>query len=121
MNNKKILVCDDDVDILSVLSLILTNAGYRVITESNSQQVGALVQQEVPDILLLDLWMPILNGDEVLKDLKAKGLARELPVLFISASPDVAAVVEESGANGYITKPFEITELISKIETTLNS
>jgi CheY-like chemotaxis protein len=119
MRNKKILICDDDKDILAVLSMILTAAGFEVITENNSLNVFSLAKNEQPGLLLLDLWMPSLNGDQVLKTLKQDPETSHLPVMFISASTEVETIAVQSGANGYISKPFEIKDLISKIENTL--
>lgn len=68
--NKKILICDDDEGILDVLALILEDAGFDTVTEINSLNVYKAIETEQPDLLLLDLWMPVLSGDQVLRMLK---------------------------------------------------
>ena len=116
MNNKKILICDDDEGILDMLELILEDSGYDIIAERNSLNVKSIIDREHPDLILLDLWMPVLSGDQVLKSLRKNSKTQYLPVIIISASTEGQKIADESGANAFIAKPFNFDELIQKIE-----
>ncbi|RYY30563.1 MAG: response regulator transcription factor [Sphingobacteriaceae bacterium] len=118
--SKKILICDDDAGILDMLSIILEDAGFETISELNSLNVYKVIQTEKPDLLLLDLWMPVLSGDQVLKTIRVDPEKKNLPVLVISASMEGRTIAREAGANDYLAKPFDIDQLINKVKVLLN-
>jgi CheY-like chemotaxis protein len=118
--NKKVLICDDDEGILDMLALILEDAGFNTVSEINSLNVNKLIEKEQPDLLLLDLWMPVLSGDQVLKMIKNNPETSNLPVIIISASIEGAKIAAEAGANNFIAKPFDVDELINKVHQLLN-
>lgn len=118
--SKKILICDDDQGILDMVELILEDAGFDIISEINSLNVYKLILAEQPDLLLLDLWMPVLSGDQVLQTLKHSPETNSLPVIIISASIEGKRIAERAGANDFLAKPFDINELISKIQNLIN-
>ncbi len=111
---KKIAIVDDDPSIVDVLTLILEDAGYEVISTTESSNVSRLIKTD-PSLLLLDIWMPGLNGKEICKNLKSEASTKKLPIIFISASRDTRDIATESGADGYICKPFEMDDLLIKI------
>ncbi len=119
MINKKILVCDDDPSILEMVGFVLELSGYTVITEENSMHLYKLIEKHRPDLLLVDLWMPLLSGDLIIKNLKADPELRDLPAIAISASRDGQYIAEEAGADGFIAKPFDIDHLLTAIEQQL--
>ena len=116
MQKHKILVCDDDDGILDMLSMVLNNKGYDVITVIHSVNIYDKLDEVKPDLLLLDLWMPKLNGEEILKTLKEKTDTKMLPVVIMSASRDGAEVAKRFGADDYLEKPFDIKKLVTKIQ-----
>lgn len=116
MSNKKILVCDDDEGILDMVSFVLEDSGYEVIPEKNSLNVYSLIEKESPDLLLLDLWMPVLSGDQVLKVLKNNPGTKSLPVIIISASTEGQRIAEEAGASDFLAKPFDIDQLVYRVQ-----
>jgi DNA-binding response OmpR family regulator len=116
MNAKKILVCDDDQGILDLLELLLEDNGYVVIRELNSLNVDQLIQTENPDLVLLDLWMPVLSGDQVLQNIRHNPKSINLPVMIISASRDGKDIARKAGADDYLPKPFDIDLLLNKVE-----
>ncbi|WP_153795952.1 response regulator [Foetidibacter luteolus] len=113
--NKKALVCDDDEGILDVISLVLENVNIQSLTETNSLNIYERVEQEKPDIILIDLWMPGLGGDEVTKTLKNNPETKNIPVVIISASREGKKIARESGAEEFIRKPFDINNLVTTI------
>ncbi|WP_443946976.1 response regulator [Pedobacter sp. AW1-32] len=120
MNKKKILICDDDEDILDMLGLILEDTEYETILEQNSLNVNHIVNTNLPDLIILDLWMPVLSGDQVLRNLRNQQHTKALPVIVISASKEGKKIAEESGANDFLAKPFDFDDLIKKISYYLN-
>lgn len=114
---KKVLICDDDSDIVEMLEVILEDKAYQLITETDSRKVVDLIRSENPNLLLMDLWMPVLSGDQVLRQIREIAELEKLPVIIMSASRDGQSVALEAGANAYIAKPFDINELIGKVQT----
>jgi DNA-binding response OmpR family regulator len=112
MKNKRVLVCDDDKDILEMLEIALEVNGFDVISENDSSRIFRTINSTNPDALLLDLWMPVLSGDEIVKMLRKDPSKNKIPVVVISASQDGKEVALKAGANQYLDKPFDIDKLI---------
>lgn len=112
----KILICDDDEGILDLVNVVLTEEGYQTIPELNSINVAGVIAREHPDLILLDLWMPVLSGDQILKSLRDTPSTNKLPVIIISASNDGAIIAMNAGATDYMAKPFDLDELIVKVK-----
>jgi DNA-binding response OmpR family regulator len=119
MNNKKIVICDDDEGILDMLEMILEDTGYNIIPEKNSLNIYNIIKKEHPDLLLLDLWMPVLSGDQVLRALKNNPNTCKLPVIIISASTEGKKIAAEAGADEFIAKPFDVNQLMHKVKEIL--
>jgi signal transduction histidine kinase/DNA-binding response OmpR family regulator len=117
-----ILVVDDDLPSLRLLSGILAEQGYQVRSARNGATAIMMIGAEVPDLILLDIQMPDMNGFQVCEQLKQRPDTMNIPVLFISAGDDVANKVKgfEIGAVDYITKPFQEPEILARIKTHLN-
>jgi DNA-binding response OmpR family regulator len=113
-----ILVVDDTPANLNVLSSILSQQGYKVRPANSGELALMVVQHSAPDLILLDIQMPSLNGFEVCKRLKEQPQTHDIPVIFISALDDVLDKVEafEVGGADYITKPFQILEVLARVE-----
>ena len=116
-----ILVIDDTPENLNLLSAMLTEQGYKVrsVTKGSTGLRGA--NAVPPDLILLDVNMPEMNGYEVCEHLKASDRTREIPVIFISALGDVLDKVKAFAVGGvdYITKPFQLEEVLARIENHL--
>ncbi|MDQ7949391.1 MAG: response regulator [Pedobacter sp.] len=107
MNKKKILICDDDEGILDMLELILEDTGHQIIAEKDSLKVKTILEDQNPDLIVLDLWMPVLSGDQVLRSLRAKEATKNLPVIVISASRDGQEIAFDAGATDFYSKAFQ--------------
>jgi CheY-like chemotaxis protein len=116
MSTKKILICDDDEGILDMMVMVLEDSGYEVIAEVNSLNVYQVIEREKPDLLLIDLWMPVLSGDQVVKQLKSNPQTQFIPIIVISASTDGRRIASEAGADDFIPKPFDLDKLISQVQ-----
>ncbi|MES2437112.1 MAG: response regulator [Patescibacteria group bacterium] len=108
---KCVMVCDDDEGILDSISIVLDLHGYKVIPVLHSLEIFAKIKEEKPDIVLLDLWMPILNGEQVLQKLKASDETKDIPVIVVTASKDGKAIADKYGASAYLPKPFDLIKL----------
>ncbi|MGK7872695.1 MAG: adenylate/guanylate cyclase domain-containing protein [Xenococcaceae cyanobacterium] len=120
-NKGNILVVDDTPDNLRLLSVMLTEQGYKVRKALNGQTALKTVRIVPPDLILLDINMPGMNGYEVCQALKADEQTKEIPVIFISALDDVLDKVKAFKVGGvdYITKPFQGEEVLARIENQL--
>ena len=114
-----ILIADDDVDIRDILQDTLTSLGARVITAPNGQECLSRAEADVPDLILLDIEMPIRNGLEVLKELQQRG--SETTVIMITAYGTIERAVEamKQGAYDFITKPFDLDYIAMTVERAL--
>lgn len=105
-----VLVVDDDQDIRESLAQILTEEGFDVTSACNGAEALEEIARKTPDVMLLDLMMPVLNGWEVLEALRKRGTHPKLPVVVLSA-------LEAEGAVDYIQKPIRLPKLLALIDT----
>jgi DNA-binding response OmpR family regulator len=112
---KRILILDDNEDILLPCCLILERAGYYVATRTSSNQILQDVMDVNPDIILLDLKIPPLGGEHILNLLKENLLTRNIHVLLFSAAGGLEALARKYQADGFIQKPFDINILLEKV------
>lgn len=119
---KKILIVDDEIETLRLISIALRRQGMQVITANNGSQALELAFSEAPNLIILDIMMPDINGFEVVKRLKKDEKTRDIPVLIFSARNQSSDKVTgyESGADDYLTKPIHPAELISHVKTLLD-
>jgi serine phosphatase RsbU (regulator of sigma subunit) len=117
----KILIVDDTPLNVALLEQLLDELGYETVSASNGQEALDLVPTAEPDLILLDIMMPVMDGFETLERLKANSSTRELPVIIISAQHDLADVVRgiERGAEDYLPKPFEPVLLRARLGASL--
>jgi len=111
----KILVVDDDPDILEGISIILETEGYTVATNSEGEKTYERIKKFNPDLILLDVLMSGSDGRTICKNLKSKANTKKIPVIMISADPGAKSGSLKAGANEFISKPFEIDDLINAI------
>ena len=117
----KILVVDDQQGVLDLLVDNLSGDGYDVITATNGASALVLIYRERPDVVLLDLMIPVVNGYEVLRELRRNPTTKKLPVILLTAvSPaegEQAAI--QLGANHYMTKPWKVGSILQVIRDAL--
>lgn len=119
MNNKyKILLVEDDENIRIMIGAMLESAGYQVIETRSCTTAMTLASSHIPDLILLDLGLPDMDGLTLLKAVRETDL---IPIIVLSARTDESDKVEafELGANDYITKPFGAAELLARVRSTL--
>ncbi|MBN1991601.1 MAG: response regulator [Anaerolineae bacterium] len=116
-----ILVVDDNLANLRLLAKMLAEHGYKIRPATTGRMALSAAQTEPPDLILLDIMMPELDGYEVCAQLKANERTRDIPIIFISAMSDVADKVKAFAVGGvdYIPKPFQVAEVLARVETHL--
>lgn len=121
MNRSKICIIEDEKDIVRLLSYNLEKEGYEVISHDSGDNALGVVLRHQPDLVLLDLMIPVFDGFEVCKQLKNNAVTSKIPVIMLTAKTEDTSIVAglELGADDYITKPFSIAVLIAKIRRTL--
>lgn len=122
MDRKRILVVDDEIYIVHILEFSLTMEGYSVLTASDGEEALRIIEQERPDLVVLDIMMPKLDGYEVCKRLRQDEQFRSLPVILLSAKgrPMDREAGLSAGADDYITKPFSPRKLLEKMRELLD-
>ena len=113
---KRILIYDDDVEILFLCKAILGDKRFHVDTLSHCDDVLQDVSELKPDIILMDLWIPVIGGEKAIVILKENKLTNQIPILLFSANSDIKEICLKINADGYIEKPFDIIVLKTTIE-----
>ncbi|MCK4751919.1 MAG: response regulator [Planctomycetes bacterium] len=119
----KILVVDDEQDIVTIIGKVLSKSGYDVVTACDGLEGIAKAESEMPDLILLDNIMPNMDGPTALAKLKASEATQGIPVIVVTALADVESIVfaQKGGAVDYVVKPFDYDTLLEKIAQTLDS
>ena len=118
MNNGKILIVDDDLNICELLRLYIAKEGYNVVTSNDGEQAVEAFNQEQPDLVLLDVMMPKMDGWQVCREIRKTS---DCPIIMLTAKSEVFDKILglELGADDYIIKPFEAKEVIARIRAVL--
>lgn len=115
----KILVIDDNPHILEAIELVLQTEGYQTKTFTKSEGVEEEIKQYKPDLILLDLLLSGRNGEEITKVLKKDPHTKDIPIIIISAHPTAEKTAKAAGADGFIAKPFDISDLLHQVQSLL--
>ncbi|MCF7878678.1 MAG: response regulator [Candidatus Omnitrophica bacterium] len=115
---KKILIVDDEPDILKIVIFRLKGKGYQTISARSGENALQLLAGNRPDLIILDLRLPGINGDEVCRKIKADEKLKDIPVILLTASTgqDIEKLSKEIGAVDFIRKPFDSQNFINKVE-----
>jgi DNA-binding response OmpR family regulator len=122
MTKKRILLIDDSEVVCAMARDALETSGYEVITAANGLEANPyLFRKDRPDIIIIDVMIPLLNGNRTAKLLKENENTRQIPILLLSSKPadELHRLTVESGADGFVQKPFDTRLLVEKIEETL--
>ena len=118
---KKILIVDDEADIIEILQFVLEAQGYECITALDGEEGLKLAREANPDLIILDVMMPKMNGYKICRLLKFDEKYKNIPIFMITARAQDKdkEIGEETGANEYITKPFQVDYVIEKVKSYL--
>jgi diguanylate cyclase (GGDEF)-like protein len=121
MLKEKILIADDDLDILDVIRITLEAEGYQVMEAHDGKEAVEMVKKSVPDLLVTDFKMPKMCGDEVCKTLKQDILIQHMPIIMLTGKGEVTDKIHgiNAGADDYMVKPFEPQELVARVKMVL--
>jgi DNA-binding response OmpR family regulator len=122
MTPKKVLIIDDEVDLVETIRFPLELEGFRVLAAYNGEEGLSQARNEHPDLILLDLMLPKLDGYKVCRLLKFDERYKHIPIFMLTAKTQEKDKIlgKETGADEYFTKPFDIDELIAKIKSNLS-
>ncbi|NDJ76775.1 MAG: response regulator [Chloroflexi bacterium] len=117
----KIVVVDDDHELLKLISMLLRRIGAEAHAFSHGQEALAFLQDETPDMVVLDLMLPDVDGLEILRQIRAQPRFETMPILILSAKADPNTIRQglDQGADGYVTKPYIANSLIDRVRLLL--
>ena len=121
MNKKRILIVDDEPDVLRLTSLRLEKVGYDTLTAVNAKDALDIIETQKPDLVLLDIIIPVVYGTEICKRVKSDENLKHIPIILFTAHSDIMDTekAKSFGADGFIGKPFDARELVSMVERIL--
>ena len=117
----KIFVVDDEIGALTLIGIMLERGGFEVMKAQHAQEALEMLENEKPDLFILDVMMPDVNGIELCKMIKERDDTKEIPVLILSARGDSKSVIQgiEAGAADYLLKPIFHNNLVEKVRSVL--
>lgn len=122
LSQPAILIVDDRIETIQTLAILLENHGYAVACASNGQNALQRLNAQQPDLILLDLFMPGMDGFELCEQIKSNPDFQDIPILFLTASRDQEHILKafEKGAVDYVMKPFNDREVLTRVNTHIN-
>ena len=118
--NARILVLDDDPDIGTMIKMMLEYKGYRVIVSDRADLAQQALNDGGVDLIIMDMLLSGVNGTDLCIDLKKNPSTSHIPVIMISAHPNAKEICLQAGADEFISKPFDMNDILSKIDRHLN-
>ena len=119
MNNKfKVLIIEDELNICNFVKTILETNGYQAIFAQNAESGKIMFLSHRPDLMILDVMMPKINGYKISRLLKYDNKYKDIPILMVTArsQEEDKLIGEETGVNEYITKPFDLNDVVNKVK-----
>lgn len=119
---KRILVVDDEIGALTLIGIMLERGGFEVLKAKDAEQALAVLDLDTPDLIVLDVMMPGMNGIELCEVLRGRSDTQDLPILILSARGDAKSVMAgmDAGANDYLPKPILHHDLVAKVRHMLD-
>jgi len=123
MGKKKIMVIDDEKTICEAIEFLLENEGYDVTTAYNGEEGLMKIYKQPPDMLIIDLLMPKMNGFKVVRRVRSDPAFKDIPILMLTVVDDKFDIQEgyNSGVSDYMVKPFEVDDLVMRVKTFMES
>ena len=120
-SQKRILVVDDEPDILEFLQIIFEEAGFLVVVTEKGDYLEKLKSNPLPDLVLLDMLLSGRDGREIVKQMKSQARTKHIPVIMFSAHPSALTTALKAGADDFVEKPFDIDALLEKVRRLTSS
>jgi DNA-binding response OmpR family regulator len=120
---KRVLIADDEPDLVTMLMVRLRHEGYEVLIARNGDECVALAEQEKPDLILMDVVMPLKNGYDACEEIKKNPKTARIPVVLMTAlnQRENVTIGKHLGARAYVTKPFNVNSLLVKIRDVMQA
>ena len=116
-----VLVVDDDPCIVDLVRILLESEGFSMESAQDGRQALHTIEQDQPDIVLMDVMMPVMDGVTCCAEMRKNPSTSKLPVLFMSAATNLQGRLREIGADGFISKPFDLEDLLSLLKAHLGA
>lgn len=113
--NKTIAIAEDDPGILDMLTMLLEDENYKVMRAGDAKTIGQ-IGKRMPNLVLLDIWMSGIDGRDVCIKLKSQETTKSIPIVIMSANKDTEKIAKECGADDFISKPFDIDDMLRVVE-----
>lgn len=120
-NKITIVIGEDDHAILEVIKIILQDAGYSPIGVMQASKIIKIIEKELPSLIFLDIWMSGADGREIAKKIKNDKNLSHIPIIMISANNETEKIAKSVGADGFLSKPFEMEDLLAMVKKHLGS
>ena len=129
MNKKKVLIVDDEIQLVELLKFRLESNGYEIVSAVNGKEGIEKIKSEKPDLVLMDIMMPEMDGYTAIRELREKEETKKIPIIIVSGKGDMIVQIKkrikdltlDGGSIEYILKPFEAVELLAKIDIAINT
>ena len=119
VTKQRILVVDDDSGVLEAINIILVDSGFKVKTIMRADEFEKVMTSFRPDLVMLDIWMPKISGEELCRKIKGNDDLKKIPVVLLSASNRTEKISKKCKADDYLTKPFDMEDLIETVKRNL--
>ncbi|HBP51322.1 TPA: response regulator [Candidatus Shapirobacteria bacterium] len=119
VTKQRILVVDDDSGVLEAIKIILVDSGFKVKTIISTDEFEKVMTRFKPDLVMLDIWMPKISGEVLCRKIKEDDNLKKIPVVLLSASNRTEKISKKCKADDYLTKPFDMEELIETVKRNL--
>ena len=119
--DKKVVILEDEDNVRETIELLLTNAGFTVKSFATGNEILKTIQEFNPDVILLDVILGDIDGRNICREIKANSITSHIPVIMFSGVPDVYNAILDVGANDVISKPFDETTLLNRIDRQLSN
>lgn len=119
--DKKVVIVEDEDNVRETIELLLTNAGFTVKSFATGNEILRTIQEFNPDVILLDVILGDIDGRDICREIKANSITSHIPVIMLSGVPDVYNAILDVGANDVISKPFDETTLLNRIDRQLSN
>lgn len=113
---RRILVCDDDADILDILEFVLTDSGWEVIKSYTVDNILEKVENAMPSVIIMDNWIPGVGGIKATQTIKSHPVFNKIPVIYLTANNDIEFLAASAGADHALPKPFDLDMLTGLVE-----
>ena len=119
--DKKVVIVEDEDNVRETIELLLTNAGFTVKSFATGNEILRTIQEFNPDVILLDVMLGDIDGRDICREIKTNSITSHIPVIMLSGVPDVYNAILDVGANDVISKPFDETTLLNRIDRQLSN